>query len=769
MRTVILSKKEKKRYFVGDIEFHQLKNSPSQSTQDLRFCLFTYNDKVYANNAILIDVDNIALNRLSTLMNKCEEVFGKYKMYHLFTGNGHHIYIPLNKTFSEEQRKHYKTSYLNKVKKLETLIKTEVDKGCFNGPRYGRVPKSLNLRWGVLPYYLGENDYPVCDSVGEVLDYSKVIPTVSAKKPKENKETYDNPIYKFCGFIRHCHTNAKTLSHELWNKAMCGLSKANAKDLAHEISREYPDYDPVEVDKYFVTGKDYYVLCSTVSSMLGDLDNNPCHGCPHHLKGNSFSNITGRLPTPSAKDGFYYQKKVKEGDNEYYMPDLTKPHLNDVFNVYINLNDGKLAVKGDSVYKYTGPIWEEVIRGVRSGKIKHLNIQERKDIYNIPTYKIQDDTAQFTLWKKFALTDEIPEIPHDDWNSEEIIGFDNGVLELNTGKFKEHDPEFYLTRLMDFSYDPTATCPEWKKVLANSIQNLDDLRLFQVFAGLALSNIPTRLYKQYLWMYGLPDTGKSLFVHVLATIVGKHGVINFPPAQDFSKTDGKFNRALEHGTLYVIDDFKFVRNSSVEKRSWEAVSNVLVGGSSVVVKKLYKDEAEVTPKGTLFVTSNNPPYASHLGSGGMARLRIIRTINPYPKSALQSQDLAKKLEDESAGIFNWAMEGLKYFQKYGMPPYSDEEQCERDEMEEKHEGELEHWLRTNLRKNPNKEASMTQVKNVYDKFNVSQQGFMGRRSIKKQSLTEFMGSVALQFNLSKVKSFVKKGEDYILKGYDFKN
>ena len=49
------------------------------------------------------------------------------------------------------------------------------------------------------------------------------------------------------------------------------------------------------------------------------------------------------------------------------------------------------------------------------------------------------------------------------FNSKSLFGFSNGVLELDTGKFRPHKPDDYLTFQVPYEYDAKASCPRIDK------------------------------------------------------------------------------------------------------------------------------------------------------------------------------------------------------------------------------------------------------------------------------------------------------------------
>ena len=59
-----------------------------------------------------------------------------------------------------------------------------------------------------------------------------------------------DPIVEGCGFIAHCRDDAGTLSEQDWYSMLSIVGRCeDGEKLAHEWSRSYPTYDPVETDE----------------------------------------------------------------------------------------------------------------------------------------------------------------------------------------------------------------------------------------------------------------------------------------------------------------------------------------------------------------------------------------------------------------------------------------------------------------------------------------------------------------------------------------
>ena len=101
------------------------------------------------------------------------------------------------------------------------------------------------------------------------------------------------------------------------------------------------------------------------------------------------------------------------------------------------------------------------------------------------------------------------------WDTNPLLfAVKNGVVDLQTGKFRDGTPSDGITKVAPVGYDPSATCPRWlrfmKEVFVDQPEMVDYMQ--RVF-GYCLTGLTT---EQVFWiLYGLGGNGKSTFVETL--------------------------------------------------------------------------------------------------------------------------------------------------------------------------------------------------------------------------------------------------------------
>ena len=103
------------------------------------------------------------------------------------------------------------------------------------------------------------------------------------------------------------------------------------------------------------------------------------------------------------------------------------------------------------------------------------------------------------------------------------INCKNGVLNIYTGEFKPHSPEFFFTWKINAEYDPEAK-GEYVERFLSTVVPPDKRELLEEIIAYCL--MPGQPYKKFFVLLGPTDSGKSTFIHLLEQFLGKDNVAN---------------------------------------------------------------------------------------------------------------------------------------------------------------------------------------------------------------------------------------------------
>ena len=246
-----------------------------------------------------------------------------------------------------------------------------------------------------------------------------------------------------------------------------------------------------------------------------------------------------------------------------------------------------------------------------------------------------------------------------------VWNFVNGTLDLETGNFRDHNPNDYCSVQASYPYNPNATYSAWSRFI-------DDVTAGDPRVAELLQLIPGYVFMQdcrherIFVLQGTGSNGKSKYLEILRQLFGEANVSHLQP------------RAL-------LDKFRLIqfRESIVniageirsDLRDVEEVMKSVASGEPQIACYKSKDFVTFIPR-TKLVFATNSQLSSGDTSEGLTRRLIIVDFkvsfvdSPDPNDPYQRQKNVDILGDitqelHSGGIFNWAYEGYKLLRAVG--------------------------------------------------------------------------------------------------------
>lgn len=228
----------------------------------------------------------------------------------------------------------------------------------------------------------------------------------------------------------------------------------------------------------------------------------------------------------------------------------------------------------------------------------------------------------------------------EDFNTnEDIIIFENGVLNIRTGEMLPHNPKYLSTIRIPCSYTPVGEKPPtifeaWesaKKSAPVFTQYLIDLcggdkgviRLILEFMGVALSNVFGHRYKSSLFLVGKGDTGKSQLFLLIQRLLGEQNCAK----SSLEQLESRFGKVSLFGKRFVNDpDISFATIKEL------ATFKQATGGDRQQVEKKGKDPFDFVFKGIMAFGCNRlPQFGGDRGEWVYNRIIPVECRNVIPK------------------------------------------------------------------------------------------------------------------------------------------
>jgi len=302
--------------------------------------------------------------------------------------------------------------------------------------------------------------------------------------------------------------------------------------------------------------------------------------------------------------------------------------------------EGGLRRSDETWYRYDGKAWLEL----HNDDVNHALTLDMLSSYP------QDSTVAGTYRLLGRLCHNpgvrINEVPDN------LILYQNGVLDLASGTLMAHDPGYFTTNILPYDYSPNAPAPRWLAFLHDIFEGDGErIALLQEWYGYMISN--SNRYHKILFMLGPSRSGKGIIGKVLEQIVGPY---NFSGCELHSFASDSFLESLRTRSVAF--------NGDVARNTGRASIDVVIarlkgisGGDAISFDRKYKGNISQVLPTRITLSGNNVPNLFD-DSGALASRMLILNFNI---SYLNREDhtIYDQVHQELPGIAAWALAGLQ--------------------------------------------------------------------------------------------------------------
>lgn len=242
------------------------------------------------------------------------------------------------------------------------------------------------------------------------------------------------------------------------------------------------------------------------------------------------------------------------------------------------------------------------------------------------------------------------------------LGVANGMLDLRAGNLLPVSPDLLVSKRCPAAYDPSAECPLFLSFL-ETVQPEKEMREFlQRLAGYILTGSVQE--QKLAFFYGSGANGKSVFVELLGWLLGDY-------ARKIATEMLMHHQRNPQGPspdIVSLKGSRFVYANETEEGRRLAESRVkdMTGGDTLTGRVPY-GKADITfqPTHKLIIVGNHRPEITD-NSLGMWRRVLLVPFDVTITEADRDPRMLEKLKTEGAGILNWALAGLRQWQRHGL-------------------------------------------------------------------------------------------------------
>ena len=253
------------------------------------------------------------------------------------------------------------------------------------------------------------------------------------------------------------------------------------------------------------------------------------------------------------------------------------------------------------------------------------------------------------------------QLDKDPW----LLNVLSGTIDLRTMKLRPHSQDDLITKLVPANFNPNAKCPKWIGFLNKiTLNNQGLIRFLQRIVGYCLTG-RTGEHK-LLFFFGSGANGKTTFIKAIQGIMGNYAI----------KTDSELLIAKPAGA-HSTDraDLKGCRLAiTIEiqegRHMAEAMVKELTGSDSITARKLYENNQTFEPTHKIILAANHKPVVSDTTIALWRRIDLIPFNYRFTDEERVKDYHEILLDEERDGIFMWALEGCREWQKIGLmePP-----------------------------------------------------------------------------------------------------
>lgn len=231
-----------------------------------------------------------------------------------------------------------------------------------------------------------------------------------------------------------------------------------------------------------------------------------------------------------------------------------------------------------------------------------------------------------------------------------LLNFKNGTLELDTGVFREHRREDFITRTVPHVFDPKAKCPLFDKFMREFMQDNERMINF-LWRAMGYSACGDTSEQKIFLLHGDGANGKSTFLNTFLEIFGQGftGYALAANSENLLATAG----SNKHDTWRMsMASVRLVVCQEVDEGRSFAESRIkeLTGSDNITGRKLYQDEWSYRPEMALWMGTNHLPHIRGTDEAIWRRIVTIECLASFKDRP--NKNLSRLLINEASGI--WA-------------------------------------------------------------------------------------------------------------------
>jgi hypothetical protein len=335
--------------------------------------------------------------------------------------------------------------------------------------------------------------------------------------------------------------------------------------------------------------------------------------------------------------------------------------------------DEHLIITAGQIWRYADGLWScPALEGRRWLEVE-IEIAARA-LGITSDNRLISETRQWLLRNPDLFRDDV------EWDAQGKIPTRSGLLDPQTLTIEPPRADHYATWRIECDYDPAATCPWWKTMLADTFGDRHEplrratIGTLQEVLGLSLVENKPKALTKALVLQGGSDSGKTSILDVMSGLLSPN-----PISMAMDAVGGT------HGLMEFMRRAPWVLHEAFDQSKWHFSSIVksILTGDPVQIN--VKNGAIVTKriKAPVFWGTNHPPQFREATKAIVNRMIVMKCRQTFDENTPVGVAIEAArhgyaepsrfiLDVEMPGLLNWAIEGLRRARERGHLQLTDE-------------------------------------------------------------------------------------------------
>ena len=338
--------------------------------------------------------------------------------------------------------------------------------------------------------------------------------------------------------------------------------------------------------------------------------------------------------------------------------------------------------------------------------------------------------------------------------NQNIINFENGILNLNTGELLAHSPKYLSTIQIPCKWDLNASEPVvFKNYLKKLTDGLPDqeqiISMILQYCGACIANVPVYRTKGALIFKGKSNAGKSQIYQLMFNLLGNKNAI---PSELRDLNVNRFSKvALYKKRLTGHADMP--HDISIDSA---AVFRNLTGGDIIYAEQKHKGVISFTYQGGMIYCCNNCPTFKDYDEALRNRLYIVPCENVVSSNE-KDLHLQDKFREEYPAIVKLMLRELLKLKKNNWELYQGETIIAARDNYERDIDNVSEFIELAIRTTDFDQTGMQKIEFWYDSYVEFSKRYKADKTLSRKQFTKRLESL---LKVERYKSSTNNGAYY---------